>query len=189
MAIYLKRGLVILAGAYMLAACSSSPSPWSQSSSPWGDKNSQAEPAPVAAEEEKSSFVEPVPQAEAAYAPVEPVAVAAVEPVAVETIAEAAPVTNQVATGNDLRSQPATSFAVQVCASRSMKQLAGFAKRHNLSDQLTAQTTVKGETWFVLLEGVYATRDEARQAQTRVSGQVSTKPWIRTIGSLHAVMQ
>lgn len=197
MATYLKHVFVILASAWLLSACSTEPSPWSQSSSPWGNKNDQAEEVVVeegAQAAEQTAFVEPVPQAESAYAPVEPVAVAAYEPVAAEPImadsaAAEAPVTNNVAIGGDLRSQPATYFAVQVCASRSMKQLAGFARRHKLSDQLTAQTTVKGETWFVLLEGVYTTRDEARQALTRVGGQVDTRPWIRTVGSIQAVMQ
>jgi DamX protein len=185
---YLKPAVVIFAGAYLLAACASDPSPWSQSSSPWGDKNGQTEE--VAAEEvapaaEQTEFVEPVPEPVEAVA-AEPIApeVVMAEPVMAET-----PVTHSTAAGGDLASQPPGYFAVQVCASRSMKQLAGFAKRHNLSDQWTAQTTVKGETWFVLLEGVYATRAEAQDAKMRVSSQVDTRPWIRTMSSLQAAMQ
>lgn len=205
MAIYHKHGFVILAGAYLLAACSSNPSPWSQQSSPWGNKSGQAEevateePAPAAGEQ--YAFVEPMPQADAAYAPVEPANVVADEPVAAEPrlpesemimpepAAEAPATNNQAVTGGDLHGQPAGYFAVQVCASRTMKQLTGFAKRHNLSDQWTAQTTVGGETWYVLLEGIYATRAEARDALARVNTQVDTRPWIRTVGSLQAVMQ
>jgi DamX protein len=196
LATYLKHGFVILVGAGLLAACSSQPSPWSQSSSPWGNKNSQADEVVV---DDTSTFVEPMPTSDAAVEPIEPVDVGVGEPIVAEPVvpevvmaepeADAAPVTNNVAVGGDLRSLPGSNFAVQVCASRSMKQLAGFAKRHQLSDQWMAQTSVKGETWFVLLEGVYATRAEARQALERVSGQVDTKPWIRSVGSLQAVMQ
>ena len=93
------------------------------------------------------------------------------------------------AVANDLQNQPADFFAVQVCASRSMKQLNSFAKHYNLSTQWTAQTNVGGETWYVLLEGVYATRSEAAQALSLMKSQVDTGPWIRTMGSLQAVMQ
>lgn len=200
MVTHLKHGFVILVGAWLLAACSSTPSPWSQSSSPWGDKNNQAEEVvaddAASAADEQSSFVEPMPTADAVVAPIEPVAVdegqaiasESAMPLMAEAAADDAPVTNNAALGGDLRSQPSGYFAVQVCASRSMKQLAGFARRHQLPDQWMAQTSVKGETWFVLLEGVYATRAEARQALARVGNEVDTKPWIRTVGSLQAVM-
>ena len=191
MATNFRLGFAILASIYLLAACSSDPSPWSQSSSPWGNKDAQSEE--VAAEEvapEPNAFVEPVIAPEEAYTPIEPVVAQPVMPVVMEEpVVEAAPARQvAMATGGDIASQPAGYFAVQVCASRTMKQLATFAKRHNLSDQWTAQTTVRGETWFVLLEGVYATREEARDALSRVSGQVDTRPWIRSVGSLQAVM-
>ncbi len=187
-----RLGFAILASVYLLAGCSSDPSPWSQSSSPWGNKDASTEE--VAAEEvapEPNAFVEPVIAPEEAYTPIEPVVAKPVEPVEMEEpVVEAAPARQvAMATGGDIASQPAGYFAVQVCASRTIKQLSTFAKRHNLSDQWTAQTTVRGETWYVLLEGVYATRDEAKNALARVSGQVDTRPWIRTIGSLQAVMQ
>lgn len=196
MATHLKLGFAVLASVYLMAGCSSDPSPWSQSSSPWGNKDAQTEEvateevAPVA--EEQNAFVEPVIQADSANAPVEPVVAEPALPEMVmldEPVVAKSPARQNMAAGGDLSSQPADYFAVQVCASRSMKQLGTFAKRHNLSAQWTAQTTVKGETWYVLLEGVYATRDEAKAALAQVSGQVDTRPWIRSIGSLQAVMQ
>jgi DamX protein len=202
LAIHIKHG-VVLAGACFLAACSSDPSPWSQSSSPWGHKGGQVEEVAVdenSQRAEQPAFVEPMPAPESAYAPIEPVGVAATEsmpaepmqemPVAEPAAApEPVPMMEDVAVAGDLRSQPAGHFAVQVCASRTLKQLAYFAKHHGLSDEWTAQTSVNGETWFVLLEGVYATKAEAREALDRVSSQVDTKPWIRSVGSLQAVMQ
>lgn len=199
MATNLRHGFTILASLYLLAGCSSDPSPWSQPASPWGDKTAQDEEVAMDTAPEQNAFIEPVIQSDAAYTPIEPAGVAAIAPVEAEPIVPdvveepvvaARPAKKgNLAAGGDIYSQPAGYFAVQVCASRTMKQLSTFAKRHNLSDQWTAQTTVRGETWYVLLEGVYATREEAREALSRVSGQVDTRPWIRTIGSLQAVMR
>jgi len=176
----------------MLQACSSDPSPWSQTDSPWAHKADQAE-EPAPAEQMEPMAAEPAPEMaapaatnEIVYAPVEPAAIEA--PVAVEPIAE--PVQQEQAmdhAGTDLASMSAKSFTVQVCASRTMKQLKAFAKKHGLSADLTAKTTVKGETWFVLLSGSYASRADARQALAGLP-QVGTKPWVRSVGSLQAVM-
>lgn len=178
----------------MLQACSTDPSPWSQSSSPWAEQQDQAEAVPPV-EEMEPLAQEPAPEVASApvsdeimYAPVEPVAAAPIEPVATAPIAE--PVEREQAgavAGSDIATMPAQYFTVQVCASRTLKQLKAFAKRNGLSDELTAKTSVKGETWYVLLQGVYPTRAEARQALAGV-GQVATKPWVRSVASLQAVM-
>ena len=188
---HLKHGLLVLAGVYILAACSSSPSPWSEPSSPWGDKSGQSEAVAEESAEpaEQYAFVEPVPEPEEIATPTES---AEPEPVVQDRVSpevERSPVTRNQAEAGNLRGQPAEYFAVQVCASRSMKQLNGFAKRHNVSTEWTAQTSVNGETWYVLLEGIYATRGEAAQALSLIKSEVDTRPWIRTVGSLQAVMQ
>ena len=193
MLIYLKSSLLILVSTYLLAACSSSPSPWSESASPWGSKSDQQE---VVAEDpavdaEQYTFVEPIPEPVMIAEPVvpKPVVMEPVEMEPVMSVVEPAPVSRKRVVANDLQNQPADFFAVQVCASRSMKQLNNFAKHYNLSTQWTTQTNVGGETWYVLLEGVYATRSEAAQALSLMKSQVDTGPWIRTMGSLQAVMQ
>jgi len=180
-----------------LGACSSKPSPWTQqSSSPWENKVAEEEPV----QEEPSPFSNEEPQVEAVYAePVEPAvedepAVAESEVMAepepeAEPMAEAEPEPEPEASeaDGDISSQDASHFAVQVCASSSMENLAAFAKNNELSDQWTAETSVNGKTWFVLLQGIYTTKDEANAAMVDVES-LETSPWVRSVGSLQSVI-
>lgn len=203
-----QAGFSVLALATLLAlgACSSKPSPWSQQQSPW---DSRAQETPVEeAQAEASPFVDEAAPAESAYAePVEPVGPAGMagmeEPMAEPAMEEAMPVEADAmaepepmveepmmaaaASGGDINSQPPGHFAVQVVASSSMDNLKAFAKANEFSDQWTAQTNVNGTTWFVLLKGIYASKAEADAALSEVQG-LDTSPWIRTVGSLQAVM-
>ena len=200
-------GITVLALSVVigLGACSSKPSPWSQQSSPWDNKAAEE----VVQTEGQSPLVEDASQVESVYAePIEPVAqveeVAMDEPVAVESeyvaepevlaepevVAEVEPepeAVMAVATVGDINSQPADYYAVQVCASSSMENLAAFAKNNNLSDQWTAETSVNGKTWFVLLQGIYPTKGEAKAAIVDVES-LETSPWVRSVGSLQAVI-
>ncbi len=190
-----------------LGACSSKPSPWSQQSSPWENRAAEEE---VVQAEEQAPLVDDTAQVESVYAePIEPVgseagAMAMDEPAAAqseflaepepEVILEPEPVAEvepepemSAAMGGDISSQLADYYAVQVCASSSMENLMAFAKNNQLSDQWTAETSVDGKTWFVLLQGIYPTRDEAKAAMVEVES-LETTPWVRSVGSLQAVI-
>ena len=184
---------LVLVGSVLLAACSSKPSPWAESSSPWDSRQQQTEPEvvePVVAEEvAPAEFVdmaaiEVAPVEESMYA--EPMSVEAVateptmmelQPVAPEEMVPAE------AMAGDLSAQPAEHFVVQVVASSTMAQLNDFANANGLSSDWVAETNVNGKTWYVLLLGVYPTKSEADQALAGVSN-MSTQPWVRTVGSL-----
>ena len=183
-----------------LAACSSKPSPWSQKSSPWDNQSAQeaqqedtasqvvepemgTEQSPMMADEMAAG--EGMAMAETEMAPAMEEAPAMAEPVEIQPEPEmVAPV--EMAMAGDILSQPATHFTVQVCASSSMENLQGFARANNLSDQWTAQTSVNGKIWYILLTGVYATKAEANAALGSVQG-IPTSPWVRTVGSVQAV--
>ena len=92
-----------------------------------------------------------------------------------------------VMSGGGLAGQPAGNYAVQVVASSSMEQLTFFASQYQLSDEWVAETTVDGRIWYILMLGVYETKAEAEQALVNVQ-DLETQPWIRTIGSVQAVM-
>ena len=186
--------LVLLAGVVVgLSACSSKPSPWTQqSSSPWSNRAEEMQApveeapieAPMAMEE-----VEPVPM-EAAMMVEEPEPVMEPpmeEPMMMEPemVAEEP---MMAAMAGDIRSQPPGYFAVQVCASSNMQNLMSFARKHQLPEQWTAETSVNGKVWYVLLQGVYPSKAEAEAALADVSARLDTKPWIRSVGSLQAVM-
>jgi len=185
----------VLAGSIALAACSSKPSPWSESSSPWeGRAEQNVEPEPLAVDDVEpvsmleSETIEPadfIASEEEAMmmegaAEMEPLE----EPMGAEPMAEEPAA---VAVGGGLAEQPAGMFAVQVVASSSMDQLTAFANANQLSDEWVAETIVDGKVWFVLISGVYATKSEAEQALEGLQG-LETQPWIRTVGSVQSAM-
>ena len=175
----LSFALVLVAGV-MLAACSSKPSPWAEASSPWDSRAEAQEPEPL-----EIADIEPAPVEESIEIAEEPVAE---EEVLIEP--EPEPVVDEpvvASTGSGLSAQPADYFAVQVVASGSMEQLNDFASQHQLSDQWVAETTVDGRVWYVLMLGVYPSKNEAEQAMESVM-DLETQPWVRTVGSVQAVM-
>lgn len=205
-----QTGMSVLALSVVLAlgACSSKPSPWSQQASPWEDRQGAEEEVMSAedmAAEEQSPFVDDAASAESsgiaepvademAYA--EPMAEepAMEEPVMEESVmmeeepVEAEPVMAASVTGGSIASQPAEYFALQVVASSNMENLKAFASMNQFSEEWVAETSVDGKTWYVLLQGVYPTNEEAKAALEQVSLTLETSPWIRSIGSLQAVM-
>jgi len=186
---------LMIVGGVALSGCSSKPSPWSESSSPWETRSeSAAEPEPLAIDE-----IQPV---EAQEETIEPMGFVAEEDNSAmiesgeSSIEEPpmdepdmGPVVEETAAvvGGGLAAQPASMYAVQVVASSSMDQLRFFANQNQLSDEWVAETVVDGRTWFVLMSGVYATKDEAEQALSGLQA-LGTDPWIRTVGSVQAVM-
>lgn len=189
-------GAVSLVMIMTLSACSSKPSPWSQQSSPWAGKSDAemaqpVEDVPLMTDETQTSMMDEAASRESMYAePIEPIGPTTIDPVQdmpAEPEMVYTPEPEPVMAG-DIVSQPASYFAVQVCASSSMDKLLKFANRHQLPDQWTAKVNVNGKTWYVLLLGIYPTRAEASAALADVRGQLDTRPWIRSVGSLQAVM-
>ena len=174
--------VLVLVASAMLGACSSKPSPWAEASSPWDNKQEESqEPEPL--EIADIEPVEPTPVEDT----IEPEPVIE-EPEVVE--AEPEPVIEepvQMPSGEGLAGQPPGYYAVQVVASSSMEQLTEFANAHQISDQWVAETTVEGRVWYVLMLGVYPTKEEAEQAMQSVM-DLETLPWIRTVASIQASM-
>jgi len=188
-----------------LGACSSKPSPWSEQSSPWAENKSEAE---VTAEDAQAAMVEEVvPAADEVPAPWVAEPEATVAAATVDDMARPEPMMEELApapmmepmemaaepamaAAGSIMSQPADYFVVQVCASSGMDKLMAFARSNDLPDQWTAQTTVNGKTWYVLMLGVYPTKAEADAALSFVRDKnLSTQPWIRTVGSVQMVAQ
>lgn len=153
----------------VLAACSNKPSPWSAKSSPWDEQSAANQQ-----QADDSAMMDDMDG-----------------PVGIAGIDEAPMIESSMTTSpqsGDLGSVPANYFTVQVVASSSMENLKFFARQHNLSDQWTARTNVNGKNWYVLLLGVYPTRGEAVSALAGVRSRLDTTPWVRSMGSLQAVL-
>ena len=188
-----------------LGACSSKPSPWSQQESPWDNRQAAEEEVVMAedmAAEDQAPFMADDPESAESSGIAEPVDMQAddemmAEPVMDEPVMEesmemdeevAEPEMEAAMTGGDISSQPAEYFALQVVASSNMDNLKAFASSNQFSDEWVAETMVDGKTWYVLLQGVYASKAEADAALENVSLSLDTSPWVRSIGSLQAVM-
>lgn len=192
--------LLVLLGSVLLTACSSKPSPWAETSAPWAEAP-QAEAVEsadtVEAMDEGATEAESVGAAMAGEESMEPMHEEAMpvesgmyqsESVSMEPAEPVLPEAGVVVMPGNLATQSANAFVVQVVASSTMKQLNDFARKHQLSDEWVAETSVNGKTWHVLLLGVYPDRAAAEQALQTVK-DLDTRPWVRTVGSLQAVMK
>lgn len=179
-----------------LVACSSSPAPWTQvDDSPWGEKRkTEAESLskdaksmsdPVLLGEPKPVVIEGDVMAEAAHgqsevvAPVvtEAVNSAAVEPVIVESYS----------TEQELLSLPATDYAVQVYAAKSIASVDKFKDAKGVHELKTVATDRSGLIMYVLVD-IYSDRAMANAAAKELAIRTGAKPWIRSLAGLQKII-
>lgn len=176
-------GLVIA-----LNACSSEPSPWTKTDSPWDQRRATDVEAPAAdmykADLEMAS--EPAAEVELSYqaesvesfAPAEAVME---EPVVVEEAVA-------VETGT-LMDYPANYFTVQLMASVDVDRVYRFADQNQLSTQYVVPTIRDDMTWYVLLLDVYPDYASAVAGKDDIASLLNTQPWVRSVGSVQKLMQ
>ena len=79
-------------------------------------------------------------------------------------------------------------FSLQLLGSRNEKSIASYVRRHQLDEQQVAyyRGVYRGEPWFVLMYGIYPSKQAALEGRAALSAQVrDTKPWPRTFKSVH----
>ena len=92
-------------------------------------------------------------------------------------------------TGNvgSLKSAPSSNYTLQLSSSSSYDNLNGWAKKSNLKNYVVYQTTRNGQPWYVLVSGVYASKDEAKRAVAALPADVQAKnPWAKPIHQVQA---
>jgi septal ring-binding cell division protein DamX len=82
---------------------------------------------------------------------------------------------------------PAEFWAVQLIALSSKDALEAYANELDARGMSAAEIAVNGKLFYVLLLGIYETKAIAQEAITELEPN-SQKPWVRTVGSLQAVM-
>ena len=81
-----------------------------------------------------------------------------------------------------LKSAPASNYTLQLSSSSNYDNLNGWAKKSNLKNYVVYQTTRNGQPWYVLVSGVYASKDEAKRAVSTLPADVQAKnPWAKPI--------
>jgi len=81
-----------------------------------------------------------------------------------------------------LKSAPSSNYTLQLSSSSNYDNLNGWAKKANLKNYVVYQTTRNGQPWYVLVSGVYASKDEAKRAVATLPADVQAKnPWAKPI--------
>lgn len=92
-------------------------------------------------------------------------------------------------TGNigALTSAPGNHYTLQLSSSSNYNNLNAWAKKEKLNNAVVYKTTRNGQPWYVLVSGVYASKDEARRAVSTLPADVQAKnPWTKPIHQVQA---
>ena len=92
-------------------------------------------------------------------------------------------------TGNvgSLQSASSSNYTLQLSSSSNYDNLNAWAKKSNLKNYVVYQTTRNGQPWYVLVSGVYASKDEAKRAVATLPADVQAKnPWAKPIHQVQA---
>lgn len=182
----IRAVLVVNLLALGLAACSSSPAPWSRpDTSPWSDKRSTAAgaaPADDIVVQEPAKFE------------------AISEPIQYEPVVESAPmvppppsysarsVVSDINNEQQIMSLPGNYYAVQAYAGTTIDSVEQFKSDHMLDQMLTVRTDRNGSDMYVAIE-VHETRGAAQSAAAEIESKSGSKPWIRSVAGLQKIIK
>ncbi|POT55406.1 cell division protein DamX [Citrobacter amalonaticus] len=88
---------------------------------------------------------------------------------------------------DSLKSAPSSHYTLQLSSSSNYDNLNGWAKKENLKNYVVYQTTRNGQPWYVLVTGVYASKDDAKRAVSTLPADVQAKnPWAKPLRQVQA---
>ena len=166
-----------------LAACSSSPAPWTQADEdPWGSKHA-AESSSTPSDEAVADYNDPVLLADP-----EPEPIVMQEPEAVAEVAVIAPVmVEDLTPEEEIMAMPASNFAVQVYASKTTDSVDKFKTNKGLENLMAVKTDRSGAIVYVLVD-VHPDRASADAAAVELEAKTGSKPWVRSIAGLQKIV-
>ncbi|HCL5286158.1 TPA: cell division protein DamX [Salmonella enterica] len=136
--------------------------------------------------------VAPVKRTEPAAPAATPKATASAAPV--QTAKPAQTSTTPVAGGGKsagnvgaLKSAPSSHYTLQLSSSSNYDNLNRWAKKENLKNYVVYETTRNGQPWYVLVTGVYASKEDAKRAVSTLPADVQAKnPWAKPLHQVQA---
>ncbi|ELN0795699.1 cell division protein DamX [Salmonella enterica] len=143
--------------------------------------------------ERKQAVIEPKkPQTTAKTTTAAPTATASAAPVQTAKPAQAS--TTPVAGGGKsagnvgaLKSAPSSHYTLQLSSSSNYDNLNGWAKKENLKNYVVYETTRNGQPWYVLVTGMYASKEDAKRAVSTLPADVQAKnPWAKPLHQVQA---
>jgi septal ring-binding cell division protein DamX len=168
-----------------LAACSSSPAPWTQADeSPWGSKRA-AESQNIPADEvvTDTTLNDPVLLADPAAEPImmqEPDAAPAPEVIIPVVVEEMSP-------EQEIMAMSETNYAVQVYASKTTDSVEKFISEKGLEGMKMVKTDRSGSIVYVVVD-IYPDRATANAAAVDLETKIGSKPWVRSLAGLQKIV-
>ena len=164
-----------------LAACSSSPSPWTQADdSPWGAKHAAAaENVPSDEAISDITLDDPVLLSDP-----EPELIVLQEP---EPEVIAPVVVVDLTPEQEIMAMSPANYAVQVYASKTRDSIEKFKNSRYLNDLTIVKTNRSGSIVYVLVD-VYPDRNTANAAAPDLEVKTGSKPWVRSLAGLQKIV-
>jgi septal ring-binding cell division protein DamX len=83
-----------------------------------------------------------------------------------------------------------TSFAVQLIALKTFKEVSEYVEKFDLTPPMYVKVRSQESDWYAVLLGIYETRTEADAASEEWASSHTTasKPWVRPIPALRKAM-
>ncbi len=155
-------------------------------------KTTTAEPKKPVAPVKRTEPAAPAATPKATTATAAPTATASAAPVQTAKPAQAS--TTPVAGGGKsagnvgaLKSAPSSHYTLQLSSSSNYDNLNGWAKKENLKNYVVYETTRNGQPWYVLVTGMYASKEDAKRAVSTLPADVQAKnPWAKPLHQVQA---
>ncbi|EBP3184699.1 cell division protein DamX [Salmonella enterica] len=155
-------------------------------------KTTTAEPEKPVAPVKRTEPAAPAATPKATTTTAAPQATASAAPVQTAKPAQAS--TTPVAGGGKsagnvgaLKSAPSSHYTLQLSSSSNYDNLNGWAKKENLKNYVVYETTRNGQPWYVLVTGMYASKEDAKRAVSTLPADVQAKnPWAKPLHQVQA---
>ncbi|EKR8718614.1 TPA: cell division protein DamX [Salmonella enterica] len=155
-------------------------------------KTTAAEPKKPVAPVKRTEPAAPAATPKATTTTAAPTAAASAAPVQTAKPAQAS--TTPVAGGGKsagnvgaLKSAPSSHYTLQLSSSSNYDNLNGWAKKENLKNYVVYETTRNGQPWYVLVTGMYASKEDAKRAVSTLPADVQAKnPWAKPLHQVQA---
>ena len=158
------------------------------------ERQTAATPRPA---ERKHTVIEAKPQSKPQAVAKTPVESKPVQPKHVESTATTAPAKTSVSESKPVataQSKPTTTtaapsghYTLQLSSSSNYDNLNNWAKKEKLDKYVVYETSRNGQPWYVLVSGIYASKDEAKRAVTSLPADVQAKnPWAKPLHQVQA---
>lgn len=160
--------------------------PQATAKAPVETKPKHVESAPAATASKPVATTQTKPAATTAPTATAPAATTSA-PAATAPAATAAAGSKTAGDVGSMKSAPSGNYTLQLSSSSNYNNLNNWAKKEKLEKYVVYETTRNGQPWYVLVSGIYASKDEAKRAVATLPADVQAKnPWAKPLHQVQA---